>query len=63
MFNKIGCAMSDAEFEAFYNRAATNGKITPIGAVCVQEFREVVNEVLFERDAGKEPSWFTEAML
>jgi len=62
MFNKIGYAMSDAEFEVFYHRAATYGKITPLGAVCVQEFREVVNEVLSARDAGEEPVWFTQAI-
>ena len=62
LFARIGYEMSDAEFAAMFERAAETGKVTPRGAVCVQELRDVVNEVLTARDAGEEPSWFAEAM-
>ena len=62
LFARIGYEMSDAEFAAMFERAAEAGKVTPRGAVCVQELRDVVNEVLAARDGGEEPSWFAEAM-
>ncbi len=61
-FNSIGYRMSDAEFYAILTRAAEVGQVTPRGCVCVQEFRDVLNEVLAARDAGEEPKWFTEAV-
>jgi hypothetical protein len=62
MFGNVGYQMSGAEFAAFYARAATAGTITPPGSVCVQEMRQVINEVLAERDQGREPAWFARAM-
>lgn len=62
LFARIGYEMSAAEFAAFYTRAATVGTLTPAGSVCVQELREVINEVLAARDEGTEPTWFAVAM-
>ena len=62
IFTTIGYQMSDAEFAAIYLQASNVGQITPNGCCCIQEFREVMNEVLAARDAGEEPAWFTEAV-
>lgn len=62
MFARVGYAMSDAEFEAIYARAAEHGAVTPRGAVSVQEFRDALNEVMAGRDAEEEPRWFSEAL-
>ncbi len=62
LFGSIGYAMSDAEFLAIHSRAAATGVVTPAGAVCIQEFKDVMNEVLSARDAGEEPAWFTQAV-
>ena len=61
MFSRVGYAMSSAEFEAIYAKAAERG-VTPPGSVSVQEFRDVLNELMAARDAGEEPAWFAAAL-
>jgi hypothetical protein len=54
LFERIGTAMSDREFAVIYNHAAVNGKHTPAGKVCIQEFRDALNAVLLGREIGGE---------
>jgi hypothetical protein len=41
---------------------ATEGARTPKGCVCLQEFRDALNEVLLGRMEGQDPEWFRAAM-
>ena len=62
LFERIGTPMSDIEFAAIWNRAASHGRYSPAGYVCLQEFRDALNAVIAGRDAGEEPAWFGEAL-
>ena len=63
IYEGIGTMLDNDEFAKIWWRASRAGKMTPIGSVCVEEFRLALNErdTAKRGDKNNEPAWWADA--